>query len=95
MGGVDTDRVLAALVLLAWLGTELAFEAQEGPEGGEKCPQRRRVGGVISIPITLGVGRADLLFFSGAGGPFCSTEEVVRKGRKDTDPSSPGLREIA
>lgn len=87
---MDTDRVLAALVLLAWLGTELAVEGQEGPEGEEKCPQWRRVGGVISIPITLGVGRADLLLWEGAGG----IEEVVRKGREDTDPSSPGLREI-
>lgn len=43
----------------------------------------------------VGGGKSRPAFFLGGGGPFCSTEEVVRKGRKDTDPSSPGLREIA
>lgn len=54
-----------------------------------------------SIPITLGVGRADLfcgmcvcVCVFGGGCPFCRVEEVVGKGKKDTDTSPPGLREI-
>lgn len=46
------------------------------------------------MPVKLGVGGADQfcgVFFLGC--PFCRIEDAVRKGKKDTDISSPGLRE--
>ena len=47
--------VLAALVLLAWLATELVVEAQEGPEEEKEVSSARKGGrSDVTIPITSG-----------------------------------------
>lgn len=47
--------MLAALILVAWLGTELVVEAQEGPEEKKEVFSAGKGGrSDITVPNTLG-----------------------------------------